>query len=109
MNLRAYLATPSSGWASDRFGVERIIVSAFILSIPWFMVMVIRSHLALFLVALVLSGRIPSSINMRHFLMVTCVAFCIAAVISPLTAELAYITQTHDGIGCTRHTNSEFA
>lgn len=55
---RWYLsATPLSGYLSDKRGTEWTTALCLLLSIPWFVVMILESHLALFIVAFGLASR----------------------------------------------------
>jgi len=75
------ISSPLSGWISDRFGVEWITALSILLAIPWYLILIIKSHLAIFLVALAMTN------------------FFLSSMISPLISELASITRSIDGVG----------
>ncbi|KAL4250102.1 Major Facilitator Superfamily Vesicular Transporter [Abortiporus biennis] len=70
-----------AGWWCDTRGVEVITVMCLLLALPWLAVMMIERSLGLFVV----------SFALQNF-------FC-AAVVAPLTAELAAVSRKHDGVG----------
>ncbi|KAK0457110.1 MFS general substrate transporter [Desarmillaria tabescens] len=74
-------ASPLSGWFSDHQGASVVIIVALILAVPWYVVMIIDGHLALFITAF------------------ACAYFFAAGVLSPLTVELASVARSIDGIG----------
>lgn len=75
------ISSPLSGWIADRYGVEWITVLSILLAIPWYFILIIKSHLAIFLVALAMTN------------------FFLSSLISPLISELASITRSIDGVG----------
>ncbi|KAH8120525.1 MFS general substrate transporter, partial [Phellopilus nigrolimitatus] len=79
--IAAIFSSPISGWMSDRFGVEWITGSCLALTIPWYALMIVRGHLAFFIVCFALSN------------------FMMGALVSPLISELASIVRKVDGIG----------
>ncbi|KAK0200813.1 major facilitator superfamily domain-containing protein [Desarmillaria ectypa] len=74
-------ASPLSGWFSDRQGPSVVIMVSLVLAVPWYVVMIIDGHLALFIIAF------------------ACAYFFGAGVLSPLTVELASVARSIDGIG----------
>lgn len=74
-------ASPLSGWFSDHQGPSVVILIALILAVPWYVVIIVDGHLALFITAY------------------ACAYFFASGVLSPLTAELASVARSIDGIG----------
>lgn len=74
-------STPIAGWISDKIGVELVTFCSLLLSAPWWVVMAIRGPLALLIASLALAD------------------FFLAAVVTPLTADLAAVAREIDGIG----------
>ncbi|KAJ8468454.1 hypothetical protein ONZ45_g17237 [Pleurotus djamor] len=75
------LASPISGYLCDKFGPEWIMLIGLILSIPWWLLLIIRRELGMFIGFFVIAN------------------FCISTVISPVTAELASVSRHIEGIG----------
>ncbi|KAG8829798.1 hypothetical protein FRC17_006004, partial [Serendipita sp. 399] len=74
-------STPLAGWIGDRVGVEWVTIVCLLLSTPWWAVMAIRGPLALMVTSLALGD------------------FFLAAVVTPITADLAAVGRELDGIG----------
>ncbi|KAK0494218.1 major facilitator superfamily domain-containing protein [Armillaria luteobubalina] len=74
-------ASPLSGWLADLQGPSIVIIISLILTVPWYVVMIIDGHLALFITAF------------------ACAYFFASGVLSPLTVELASVARSIDGIG----------
>ncbi|PBK69466.1 MFS general substrate transporter [Armillaria solidipes] len=74
-------ASPLSGWLADLRGPSIVIIIALVLSVPWYVVMIVDGHLALFITAF------------------ACAYFFASGVLSPLTVELASVARSIDGIG----------
>ncbi|SJL13831.1 uncharacterized protein ARMOST_17279 [Armillaria ostoyae] len=74
-------ASPLSGWLADLRGTSVVIITALFLAVPWYVVMIIDGHLALFITAY------------------ACAYFFASGVLSPLTVELASVARSIDGIG----------
>ncbi|KAK0215890.1 major facilitator superfamily domain-containing protein [Armillaria nabsnona] len=74
-------ASPLSGWLADFRGTSVVIIIALILAVPWYVVMIVDGHLALFTTAY------------------ACAYFFASGVLSPLTVELASVARSIDGIG----------
>ncbi|KAG6919544.1 hypothetical protein DXG01_004207 [Tephrocybe rancida] len=74
-------ASPLTGWYTDKKGPEWVTVISLILSLPWGLVVIIDGSLALFIVSYALK------------------VFFVSGVISPVTAELAYVAQGIEGVG----------
>ncbi|KAJ7630469.1 MFS general substrate transporter [Roridomyces roridus] len=72
---------PLSGWLSDTRGVEWLSVICILLSIPWWGIMIIQGHLALFIVAYALAS------------------FFLSGLPSPVMAEFAAVARSIDGVG----------
>jgi len=70
-----------SGFLTDRFGPKYIATLSLGLSIPWVMLLILRSHLALFIIALALF------------------MFFLSGVIAPMTTELAATSRGLPGVG----------
>ncbi|TFY81606.1 hypothetical protein EWM64_g2406 [Hericium alpestre] len=74
-------STPLAGWLSDRWGSEWVILGCLLLALPWWGIVIIEGKLALFIVAFAIES------------------FFTAAVLAPLTRELAVVTTKLDGVG----------
>ncbi|KAF9511162.1 hypothetical protein BS47DRAFT_1319170 [Hydnum rufescens UP504] len=70
-----------SGFLTDRFGPKYIATLSLGLSTPWLMLLILRSHLALFIIALALF------------------MFFLSGVIAPMTTELAATSRGLPGVG----------
>ncbi|KAJ7748535.1 major facilitator superfamily domain-containing protein [Mycena maculata] len=75
------LSSPLSGWYADKRGVEWLSVICIALAIPWWVVMIVRRSLALFIVAYALG------------------MFFISGLLTPITAELAAVSRSIEGVG----------
>ncbi|KAK0218566.1 major facilitator superfamily domain-containing protein [Armillaria nabsnona] len=76
-------AASLSGWPlADLRGAFTVIIISLILSAPWYVVMIIDKHLALFITAF------------------ACAYFFVSGVMCLLTVELASVAHSIDGIGC---------
>ncbi|GLB36542.1 putative MFS general substrate transporter [Lyophyllum shimeji] len=75
------LSSPLAGWLTDKKGAEVVSFVCLVLSIPWWVVVIIQGPLALFIVALAVE------------------IFFTSGLISPLTAELAAVSQSIEGVG----------
>ncbi|KAK7064675.1 major facilitator superfamily domain-containing protein [Favolaschia claudopus] len=76
-----FVSTPLAGWYSDKKGTEWISVLCITLALPWFVVMILQRSLALFIVAFALG------------------AFFFGALLAPVTAELAAVSRSIEGVG----------
>ncbi|KAG6891111.1 hypothetical protein C0995_014201 [Termitomyces sp. Mi166 len=74
-------STPLTGWYSDKKGPEWVAFACLILALPWSVVVILRKSLALFIVAFALE------------------TFFASGLLSPVTAELAHVSQGIDGVG----------
>ncbi|KAG8759496.1 hypothetical protein FRC14_005784 [Serendipita sp. 396] len=74
-------STPLAGLIGDKIGVEWVTIACQLLSAPWWVVMAIRGPLALMVTSLALAD------------------FFLAAVVTPITADLAAVGRELDGIG----------
>ncbi|KAI0935830.1 hypothetical protein AcW1_000241 [Taiwanofungus camphoratus] len=74
-------SSPLAGWWVDRKGAASISVLCLLLSLPWFLLLIIQKSLAFFIVVFALTN------------------FFTAGIVSPLTAELAVVTRGLDGVG----------
>lgn len=74
-------SSPLSGWFADKKGSEVVAFVCLILSLPWWVVVIIQGPLALFIVAFAVE------------------IFFTSGLISPLTAELASVSQSIEGVG----------
>ena len=50
-------ATPLMGWCADRFGIEYVTVICLLLAVPWWIVLIIKGPVALFIVAFATESR----------------------------------------------------
>ncbi|KAI0344078.1 MFS general substrate transporter [Trametopsis cervina] len=75
------VSAPVAGWLSDTKGPEWISTISFIVGIPWWGLIAIRGSLAEFIVFYAILN------------------FFTAAILSPLSAELASIARSHEGVG----------
>ncbi|KAI0072812.1 MFS general substrate transporter [Panus rudis PR-1116 ss-1] len=75
------VSSPLTGWLSDRIGTEWITALTFLLSVPWWGVLIIEKSLALFIVALAFQS------------------FFLSGSLSPITAELAAVSRHYEGVG----------
>ncbi|KAF8203168.1 MFS general substrate transporter [Pholiota molesta] len=74
-------SSPLSGFLADKYGAEWVTVFALLFAIPWWVILIIEWHLALFISTFALE------------------AFFTSGVMSPLTAELADVSRTMEGVG----------
>ncbi|TRM62992.1 major facilitator superfamily domain-containing protein [Schizophyllum amplum] len=74
-------SSPITGWYTDRRGAEWAISWSLLLGIPWWVVITIDGHIALFIVAYCFENLFVSG------------------VVSPLTAELAAVARDIEGVG----------
>lgn len=74
-------SSPIAGYFADRRGSEWITISCIVLTIPWWIVITIDGPLALFITAYALQNLF------------------ISGVLAPLTAELALVARTLQGVG----------
>lgn len=111
----AHVASPLAGFLTDRVGPAWVAAALLFAGIPWWGALTRTFSLAFFIA----SFAIESALHPRLVLAPTeCTMsradFFIAAVVSPVTAELASITRTMDGVGCkfrtrtTKHKLSTF-
>ncbi|KZS93243.1 MFS general substrate transporter [Sistotremastrum niveocremeum HHB9708] len=70
-----------AGWLTDRHGAQYVTIIPLLAAVPWWLVLAIRSKVSLFIVALAMAAFLSSS------------------VVSPLTAELASVARTLEGVG----------
>ncbi|KAF7437249.1 hypothetical protein PC9H_004086 [Pleurotus ostreatus] len=75
------LSAPIAGYLSDKMGPEWVLPFALLLSIPWWLLLIIRKELGMFIAFFVFAS------------------FSVSAVISPVTAELATVSRHIKGIG----------
>ncbi|KAG6857631.1 hypothetical protein H0H87_010199 [Tephrocybe sp. NHM501043] len=74
-------SAPLTGWYTDKKGAEWVTFVSLALALPWGVVVIIEEALALFIVSYALE------------------IFFVSGVISPITAELAHVAQSIDGVG----------
>ncbi|KAG8829799.1 hypothetical protein FRC17_006005 [Serendipita sp. 399] len=74
-------STPITGWLGDRIGVEWITVACQMLSLPWWLVMIIRGPVALMVTSLALA------------------TFFLSGITTSLTTDLAAVSRQSEGIG----------
>ncbi|PVG02132.1 MFS general substrate transporter [Serendipita vermifera] len=79
--IPSLISTPLAGWISDKVGVNWVTVGSLVLSIPWWILMALPGNLAMLLASLALAE------------------FFLAAVVTPLIADLAASAKELDGIG----------
>ncbi|CAL1696710.1 unnamed protein product [Somion occarium] len=79
--IPSLISSPLAGWWSDRGGTEWVMMACFILSIPWWIVLIVQKSLALFIVAIAIQS------------------FFTSGILSPVTAELAAVSRAHVGVG----------
>lgn len=89
-----------SGWISDKFGVEIITVILLALSIPFYALLIIRGSLALFIVCFAIASELNYTLIIIVLLKAAATDFMLAALVSPLTTELANVVRNVDGVGC---------
>ncbi|KJA29370.1 hypothetical protein HYPSUDRAFT_32786 [Hypholoma sublateritium FD-334 SS-4] len=77
----ALFSSPLSGYLTDKYGAEWTTVFGILLAIPWWVVIIIQTRLALFISAFAIQ------------------AFFTSSVLSPLSAELADVSRQMDGVG----------
>ncbi|KAH6917121.1 major facilitator superfamily domain-containing protein [Coprinopsis sp. MPI-PUGE-AT-0042] len=77
----AFISTPLAGYLTDTKGAEFIAPAFLLLAVPWAVVLLVESHLALFIVSFGVFS------------------FFLHGVVSPLTAELAAVARKIDGVG----------
>ncbi|KAL1744710.1 major facilitator superfamily domain-containing protein [Schizophyllum fasciatum] len=75
------ISSPIAGWFTDRNGAEWAVSFMLLLEFPWWAVLTIESHLAIFIVAFCFES------------------FFISGVTAPLTAELATVSRDLEGVG----------
>ncbi|KAF9001639.1 MFS general substrate transporter [Hymenopellis radicata] len=76
------LAPPIFGWLSDRHGTAWIMLLGILFTIPWCGAMIVEKTLGLFIASYALQS------------------FFMSSVVSPLSAELAAVGRSIEGIGC---------
>ncbi|TDL24263.1 MFS general substrate transporter [Rickenella mellea] len=74
-------SSPLTGWYIDRHGTAWMTPLSLLLSLPWWLVLIVRWHVALFIASFAVAN------------------FFMAGVVSALTAELAAVARTIPGIG----------
>ncbi|KAA1468388.1 MFS general substrate transporter [Dentipellis sp. KUC8613] len=74
-------SSPLAGWLSDSHGAEWITFACLVMSLPWWGIVIIEGKLALFIVAYAIES------------------FFTAAVVAPLTRELAIVSTKLEGVG----------
>ncbi|TRM57206.1 major facilitator superfamily domain-containing protein [Schizophyllum amplum] len=74
-------SSPITGWYTDRKGAEWATSWSLLLAVPWWVVITIDGHIALFIVAYCFENLFVSG------------------VVSPLTAELAAVARDIEGVG----------
>ncbi|KAL1749154.1 major facilitator superfamily domain-containing protein [Schizophyllum fasciatum] len=74
-------SSPFSGWYTDRRGAEWAISWSLLLGLPWWAIITVDAHLALFIVSYCFENLFVSG------------------VVSPLTAELAAVARDIEGVG----------
>ncbi|KAL4265133.1 Major Facilitator Superfamily Vesicular Transporter [Pleurotus pulmonarius] len=75
------LSSPIAGYLSDKMGPEWVLPFALLLAIPWWLLLIIRKELGMFIAFFVFAS------------------FSVSAVISPVTAELATVSRHIKGVG----------
>ncbi|TFK57595.1 MFS general substrate transporter [Heliocybe sulcata] len=75
------ISSPIAGWLADKCGAEWVTAPMLILSIPWWLIVIINGHVALFIVAFAIQSLFT------------------AGALAPITAELAAVARTFDEIG----------
>ncbi|KAL1744708.1 major facilitator superfamily domain-containing protein [Schizophyllum fasciatum] len=75
------ISSPIAGWFTDRNGAEWAVSFMLLLEFPWWAVLTIESHLAIFIIAFCFES------------------FFISGVTAPLTTELATVSRDIEGIG----------
>jgi hypothetical protein len=83
----------------DRLGTEWITFSSLVLALPWWVMLVITGPLTLFIISFAIEGEFPSK-SPSYDDDKESLAFFTAAVVSPLTAELAVVSRGIEGVGC---------
>ncbi|KAF8060998.1 MFS general substrate transporter [Lyophyllum atratum] len=76
-----FFSSPITGWYADKKGAEVVTFVCLLLSLPWWVVVIIQGPLALFTAAFAVE------------------IFFTSGVISPLTAELASVSRDIEGVG----------
>ncbi|KJA29368.1 hypothetical protein HYPSUDRAFT_513930 [Hypholoma sublateritium FD-334 SS-4] len=79
--VAAFICSPLSGYLTGKYGTEWTTVFGILLVIPWWVVIIIQTRLALFVPALVIQAFFHSSIT------------------SPLSTEFAAVSRQMDGVG----------
>jgi DHA1 family solute carrier family 18 vesicular amine transporter 1/2 len=81
------LATPLSGWISDKTGVEWVTVCCMVLSAPWWIIMTIRGPLALLVTSLALGCELiaPQKTAVSYSLRFQISSYQLSSLLSPQT------------------------
>jgi hypothetical protein len=82
-------------------------------SVPWWVLMLIEGHLALFIVSYAIASTYDISgtylfvigIQANPVYQILFSAFFTVGLISPITAELAAVSRSIEGVGCTFQKN----
>ncbi|KAL0950625.1 hypothetical protein HGRIS_007416 [Hohenbuehelia grisea] len=95
------IASPVTGWATDKYGAEWVTLLCIVLSMPWWMLMIIQGKLAVFIVFFVFASKYFSTTTVALF---SClhpsVGLFNSGIVSPVTAELAAAASSIEGVGC---------
>ncbi|OSX63063.1 hypothetical protein POSPLADRAFT_1046397 [Postia placenta MAD-698-R-SB12] len=92
------ISNASAGVLSDRFGPSLVAVVLLVAGIPWWGLLTLKFSVAFFIVSFAIESKMVAFV-MLIYAELFCVDLFIAAVASPLTAELAAITRKIDGVG----------
>ncbi|KAF9812727.1 hypothetical protein IEO21_06035 [Rhodonia placenta] len=92
------ISNASAGVLSDRFGPSLVAVVLLVAGIPWWGLLTLKFSVAFFIVSFAIESKMIVLVKQLSA-EIYCVDLFIAAVASPLTAELAAITRKMDGVG----------
>lgn len=79
--IPALISSPLAGWLSDRRGNDYIVFICLVLTIPWWILLVIRSSVVLFIMSFALQS------------------FFVGGVVPPVTSELAAVSRNLPNVG----------
>ncbi|KAF9045166.1 MFS general substrate transporter [Panaeolus papilionaceus] len=79
--LPTLISSPLGGHLADKRGVEWVTVFCLILAVPWWILLILEVHLALFIVSFAVQS------------------FFISSILTPVTAELASVANSIEGVG----------
>jgi len=95
------IASPLGGYWTDKFGSEWPCVAFLLLSLPWWVVIIIEYKLAFFIAVFALQCMLSIALSLKWLpTYLFTAAFFTSGVIAPVTAELAAVARDLDGIGC---------